>query len=198
MPSIDLDFLLIAIRIATYGDKMEVNANCPHCSAENSYDMDLNLWFQKFAHFNYNEEIDVDPLRIFVRPYSYLEITKTSIKTIEQQRIFNIINDEKMSDEEKVDRFGKSFVKITQLTVDVIAECISRIVAPEGEVTDKDQIKEFINNCSKDIFDKISNHISQIREELELKAVNVSCQDCKEVFDVPITMDQANFFAVRS
>ena len=32
MPSIDLDFALIAIRIATYGDKMEVGCNCPHCN----------------------------------------------------------------------------------------------------------------------------------------------------------------------
>jgi len=198
MPSIDLDFVLIAIRIATYGEKMEVGANCPHCNHENSYDIDLNLWLNTFANFTYTSEIPVDPLTVFVRPYSYQEITKTSIKTLEQQRIFNIINDEAMSDEEKMDRFGKSFVKLTELTVDVIGNCISRISTPEGEVTDKDMIKEFINNCSKDVFDKISKHVVGVKEQMEMKVQNAECEECHQQFDLPVTMDQSNFFAVRS
>ena len=137
MPSIDLDFALIAIRIATYGEKMEVGANCPHCDHENSYDIDLNMWLNMFANFKYVSEIPVDPLTVFVRPYSYQEITKTSIKTLEQQRIFNIINDDGISDEEKMDRFGKSFVKITELTVDVIGDCIAKIVTLTAKLTIK-------------------------------------------------------------
>ncbi len=198
MPSIDLDFALIAIRIATYGDKMEVNANCPHCGHENSFDLDLNAWFQRFASFQYEDRIDVDPLEVYVRPYSYQEITKTSFKTLEQQKIFSIINDESMSDEDKLAKFGESFVKITQLTVDVIAECIAKIVTPDGEVTDKAMITEFINNCSKDVFDKIQNHVAHIKDALELKAIDVACQDCTKEFSMPISMDQTNFFAVKS
>ena len=94
MPSIDIDFALIAIRIATYGNKMEVNTQCPHCNADNNYDVDLSAWFSVFDNFEYKEEIHADPLLIHVRPYSYSEITKTSIKTLEQQRIFAIVNDE--------------------------------------------------------------------------------------------------------
>ncbi len=198
MPSIDLDFALIAIRIATYGEKMEVGANCPHCDHDNSYDIDLNLWLNMFSSFNYNEQISVEPLTVIVRPYTYQEITKTSIKTLEQQRIFNIINDEQMSDEEKIDRFGKSFVKITELTVDVIGNCIAKILTPDGEVSDKSMIKEFINNCSKDVFEKISKHVTGIKEQMEMKVQNAECESCHKSFDLPVTMDQSNFFAVRS
>jgi hypothetical protein len=146
MPSIDLDFALIAIRIATYGEKMEVGAHCPHCDHQNSYDLDLGAWFARFGSFDYNDKIDIDPLEVWVRPYSYQEVTRTSFKTLEQQRIFSIINDETMSDEDKVQKFGESFVKITQLTVDVIADCIAKIVTPDGDVTDKKMIAEFIRN----------------------------------------------------
>jgi hypothetical protein len=31
MPSIDVDAALVAVRIATYGEKMEVSTNCPSC-----------------------------------------------------------------------------------------------------------------------------------------------------------------------
>jgi len=198
MPSIDLDFALIAIRIATYGDKMEIGADCPHCKHENSYDVDLTMWLNIFSRFDYQETIETDPLEIHVRPYTYREITKTSIKTLEQQKIFNIINDEEMSDEDKMNKFGESFVKITQLTVDIIADCVAKIITPEGEVTDKALINDFINNCSKDMFDKISKHVSGLKEQIEMKMQNVQCQDCEQTFDLPVTMDQSNFFAARS
>jgi hypothetical protein len=198
MPSIDLDFLLIAIRIATYGEKMEVGSNCPNCNAENSYDMDLSLWLNLFANFHYEDIIPVDALTVHIRPYTYQELTKTSIKTIEQQRVLEIVNDDSISDEEKLDRFGKSFVRLTELTVDIIADCITQIDTPEGSVNDKPMIKDFINNCSKDIFEKIQKHVGEMKNQIELKANHVQCAECKTEYDLPVTMDQSNFFAVRS
>lgn len=198
MPSIDLDFLLVAIRIATYGDTMEIGCSCPHCKAENSYEFPLTQWIENVSSFVYEDVIVIDPLQITIRPYTYREMTKLSIKGLEQQKIFSIINDEDMSDETKLEKFGESFVKITELTIDVIAECIIEIVTPNGTSTDKDQIKEFINNSSKDIFDKISKHVTAIKDKLDIKATNVQCGECTKSFELPITMDQSNFFAVRS
>lgn len=198
MPSIDLDFALIAIRIATYGEMMEVGSVCPHCKADNDYEVNLNQWLQLFNNFEFGDVVAYDPLLIHIRPYSYKESTKTSIKTMEQQKIFGIVNDESISDEEKLERFGTSFVKLTELTVDIISDCITKIETPNGATTDKRQIKEFINNCSKDVFDSISKHLSQMKERIELKTNNVACGECGGTFDLPITMDQSNFFAVRS
>jgi hypothetical protein len=198
MPSIDLDFCLIAIRIATYGEMMEVTSTCPHCEAQNNYDVDLNNWLQVFNGFEFEDQVVVDPLLVTIRPYSYKEMTRTSIRTLEQQKIFGIINDENISDEEKIEKFGNSFVKITELTVDIIADCITKIETPNGISTDKSQIKDFINNSSKEVFDKISTHVTGIKDKLELKASNVKCGECEKEFLMPITMDQSNFFAVKS
>jgi hypothetical protein len=198
MPNIDLDFALIAIRIATYGDKMDVGTNCPHCDAENSYDMDLTAWLDIFNNFIYNTDIVVDPLTVHVRPYTYKEVTKTALKSMEQQRIFQVINDDTLSDETKLEKFGASFLKLTELTVDVIADCITAIDTPDGSVSDKAMIKEFISNCSKDIFQKIQDHVIQMKELIEFKAQNVTCGECSKPFSLPVTMDQSNFFAVKS
>ena len=198
MPNIDLDFALIAIRIATYGDKMDVGTNCPHCDAENSYDMDLTAWLDIFNNFIYKTDIAVDPLTVHVRPYTYKEVTKTALKSMEQQRIFQVINDDTISDEVKLEKFGASFLKLTELTVDVIADCITAIDTPDGSVSDKAMIKEFIANCSKDIFQKIQDHVVQMKELIEFKAQNVTCGECSKPFSLPVTMDQSNFFAVKS
>lgn len=198
MPSIDLDFALIAVRIATYGDKMEITSQCPKCNEENNHDVDLNKWLSTFGDFVFSETVAVEPLVIYIKPYTYQELTKTSIKTMEQQKIFEIINNESISDEEKLDKFGKSFVRLTELTVDIIADTVTRIDTPEESVTDKRMIKEFINNCPKDIFDKISNHVTSIREQISFTEKNAVCGNCENQYDIPITMDQSNFFAVRS
>ena len=198
MPNIDLDFALIAIRIATYGDKMEVGTNCPHCNAENSYDMDLTAWFDVFNQFVYEKDIPIDQLTVHVRPYTYKEVTKTALKSMEQQRIFQVINDDSLSDEQKLEKFGASFLKLTELTVDIIADCITSIDAPDGAVTDKGMIKDFIANCSKDVFQRIQDHVVQMKERIEFKAQNVTCGECNQQFNLPITMDQSNFFAVKS
>lgn len=198
LPSIDLDFLLICIRIATYGDKMEITSTCPSCSHKNDFEIDLNVWLKMFAQYQFVDVIDIDPLTVHIKPYSYREITKTSIKTLEQQKIFAIVNDETMSDSDKLDEFGKSFVKLTELTVDIIANSITKIVTPEGECTDKAMILEFINNASKDIFEKIQAHIMNLKDQITLDIKGAHCQECQHQFDIPVTMDQANFFAVRS
>lgn len=197
MPSIDLDMCLVAIRLATYGEKMEVSANCPHCNAENDYDINLQNWLGIYDGYNFVDTVETPPLTIGIRPYNYQELTKTSIKTLEEQRVFNIINDDNMSDEEKLNRFGKSFVKLTELTVDLIAGCITKIETPDGIVTDQEMIKDFINNAPKDIFEKIADHVKDLKEKVEYKPV-VRCNECTKEYDLPITMDQANFFAVRS
>jgi hypothetical protein len=102
-----------------------------------------------------------------------------------------------MSDEDKIDKFGKSFIKLTEMSVDIIAQCITKIETPDGEVTDLNIIKDFINNCSKDIFDKIASHVSLLRDQIEFKS-HVHCADCSHEYDLPVAMDQSNFFAVRS
>jgi hypothetical protein len=198
MPSLDVDVALIAIRVATYGDNMEVSSNCPSCQAENNYEVNLSNWLGNIGTFDYDPVIDVNPLTVHIRPYTYQELTKTSLKTMEQQRIFQIINDDTISDESKLEKFGVSFVKLTELTVDVIASCISKIETPDGETSDPEQIKEFINNTSKDIFDKISERINGIKKEIEFKPLDAKCTSCDEEFSMPITIDQSNFFAVRS
>lgn len=198
MPTIDLDAVLIAIRIATYGENMEVNSDCPSCSHRNMYDVNLLQYLEKCNQFQYTDAVDVDPLLVKIRPYSYQEITKTAIKNMEQQKIISIVNDEEMSDEEKLEKFGSSFIKLTELTIDVIAGCIVSIESPDGIVTDQIMIKDFINNAPTDVFNKINEHVTSMKNQLDLEAQTVACEECKHEFKITIVMDQTNFFAVRS
>jgi len=198
MPSVDLDAILIAIRIATYGETMDVSANCPSCGHENDYTLNLVAYLERLNSFEYVPVIDIDPLTVYIKPYTYKEVTKTSIKALEQEKIFDIINSNDLTDEEKVERFGVSFLKLTELTIGLVSGSIEKIVTPEGEVTDKKHIEEFIANAPKEIFQKVQDHMTKMKEELEIKTHSVECSKCQTKFSTAVTLDQANFFAVRS
>jgi len=198
MPTIDVDAVLIAIRIATYGEKMAVTSKCPKCNEENDYDIPLTKYLNAAQSLEYIKEIPVGELLIHLRPYTYKMLTETNIKAMEQQRIFNIVNDETLSDQQKIDKFSESFVKLTALTVDTVAGCIEKIDTQNGSSTDKEQIKEFINNSSKDVFDKISDVLTKMQQQTTVEDQQVKCNECEHEYSMPVTLDQANFFVDRS
>lgn len=198
MPSMDIDAILISIRIATYGEDMDFQSNCPACQEENTYTLNLINYIEQVQNFQYNASVVIDDLEITLRPYNYKEVTGQSIKALEQQKIFAVINDEKLSDQEKLDRFGESFVKLTEMTVDIVAGCISSIKTPQAEVTDQDMIQEFINNAPKEIFNQIVEHVEKMKADIDLKAQDVECGSCKTPYKITLNIDQSNFFAVRS
>jgi len=198
MPSMDIDAILISIRIATYGEDMDFQSNCPACQEENTYTLNLINYIEQVQNFQYHANVIIDELEITLRPYNYKEVTGQSIKALEQQKIFAVINDEKLSDQEKLDRFGESFVKLTEMTVDIVAGCISSIKTPQAEVTDQDMIQEFINNAPKEIFNQIVEHVEKMKADIDLKAQDVECGSCKNPYKITLNIDQSNFFAVRS
>ena len=198
MPSIDLDAVLIAIRIATYGENMEFTSTCPNCGHFNDLVFNLLGYLDQTHNFEYDNKIDIPPLTIYIRPYSYKEVTQTNIKTLQQRKIIDIVNDNSITEEEKLEKFGESFVKLTQLTVDVIAGCVEKIETPDGVVDDQILIKDFIENSDKSTFNAINSRIVDLKEKIALKSQHTKCQECEHEYDIEITMDQANFFAVGS
>jgi len=198
LPTIDLDAILVAIRIATYGENMDIDTECPACKEEQRYGFDLTRYLEELAQFQYTDTFTSGDLVFHIRPYTYKEFTKKTLARIEQEKIFNIINDNEMSDEEKVDRFGVSFVKLTELTVESVADVVRRIDTPQGSETDPKQIRDFILNAPKEIFENLQQSLQKMKQQLDLKVKNATCDKCSHQFDINVTMDQANFFGARS
>lgn len=194
MPSLDLDACLVAIRIATYGENMDVTATCPECNTLNDFTLSLLAYLDSINNFTYEDTLQVGPLIVKIRPYSYKEVSKTAIKTLEQQKILAIVNDENLSDEEKLERFGTSFLRLTEMTVDVICGCIESIVTPEGTVSDAAVIREFIENTTSEIFNTIKDHVDSMKKSMQLQTQNAKCTNCSHQWDVGLEMDQTNFF----
>lgn len=201
MPSVDLDALLIAIRIATYGDTMEIQVKVPNTDEERKFDVDLRQLLNKLVSVEYDDVLQIENMNIMLRPLSYKEFTDASLKTFEEQRIFALVNNDTMTEEEKVSKFNESFAKLTDLTVSTMSKCISKIVVGDDEVTNKDHIDEFIKNADKQFYNYIVEHLDAQKEKFQIKPINVESSEediakgAPKKWTVPITFDQSNFFA---
>ena len=202
MPLIDFDAILIAIRLATYGENMSFTVKVPVTEESLDYAIDLRVILDQIrSNITWQEEIEVaEGLTVFVKPLTYKHMTHTSIKAFETQRIMTIVNDDKISDDEKIKAFNTSFATMTQVTVDLISESISKIKAGDTEVVDTKHIKEFIANADKEIFNKIKDHLDHLKSNNEIKPLIITTseeqreQGAPETFQVPLNFNNSDFF----
>lgn len=202
VPTIDMDTILIAIRLATYGEFLPFKHRIPIIDEEVDYEIDLKRLLDQQSNNIWKEEIIVNPeLAIYVKPLSYKHMTRISLKSFETNKIMTAINDDNISDEKKLEIFNQSFSKLTDLTVNLISESIYKIITPDVEVTDQRTILEFVNNVDKVIFDKINKHLNNLKTHNELKPI--ACYTTEEQqeqgapasYQVPINFNDSDFFA---
>lgn len=200
MPAMDLDACLIAIRIATYGEKMEVNINVPVTNEEKAFDLDLRVMLDQFTNVDYDSIVQMDDLSIELKPLTYQEFTTTSKATFDEQRIFNVLNDSNVSERDKLSSFTESFRKLTDLTMATLEMSIASITIGDETVSDRAHIREFIANTDKTLFERVTNHIETQREKFQIKPLIVDATP-EEIeagvpvtYEVPVTFDQSNFF----
>ena len=200
MPSIDLDAVLIAIRIATYGDTLTIETKVPGSGNERDFEVDLRQLLNKLVTSQFNSDIDVGDLKVKIRPLTYREFTDTSLKTFEEQRIFKVVNDQTIPDSEKLAKFNESFKKLTDVTISVLSKSVHAIQIGDETVTNRDHINEFIENTDKDFFKTVTAHLEKQREKFQIEPLQAQATEeeikegAPETFEVPITFDQANFF----
>lgn len=195
IPSLDVDAVLSAIRIATYGEEMEVTVRCPSCENVNDAIVDLRTVLDRLNQIKFETKIEIgNQMIVYLRPMTYEEITKTALKAFEHQRIFQVVNDDSISEQEKLKIFQESFIKLTDLTIDTAVNCITRIESAAGTTDNPDYIKEFLQKTDKSVFDQINTAVSKTRETGNLSSFHSKCQKCEHEWDVELTMDQSDFF----
>jgi hypothetical protein len=201
-PSIDMDMILVAIRIATYGEKMTITATVPEINEEEEYDIDLHQFVDKVSSNAWVEQIPIsDDLILFVRPLTYRHLTNIGIKSFETNKIIQVASDQDLSEKQKLQLVNDSFKVLSDLTTDMMVGTIFKIKTDEGDVTETRYIKEFIENADKGIFDLVQKHINDLKEHNEIKPITITTSleqqqaGAPTTFDVPINFDHATFFA---
>lgn len=200
-PNIDLDIILIAIRLATYGEMMTTPVKIGDLELE--YQIDLRLVMDGLQHqIRWDPIVPInDELTVFVKPLTYKNIAHAAVQAFETQKIMDVVNDKTMTDDQKIALFKESFNKMTQITLGTIVDSIDRVESAVGSTNNPAHIKEFVDNIDKEIYKKIEDHLTALRENNNVKPMRVAVTDemrekgfLEDTIEVPVTFDPSNFF----
>lgn len=200
--SYDLDTILIAIRIATYGETMDMSFVVPKANESVQHSVNLPALLEEVKQQQIKSEVVMkDGLKITVRPLTYKDMTQTSLQTFQQQKMYTAVQESQLSDDEKSAKFNEAFKTLTDINSNILLKNISKITLPDGaEVTDPTQIKEFVEHANASLIKDIETQIMALRTQgavkpLKLKATEDQIKKGAPVtYEVPVTFDNANFF----
>lgn len=197
-PSIDVDTLIIAIRIASYGSNMTVDSTCPHCKEENSFQIDLQNIISGIKTPNYSDPVILDDLKVYLKPQKYFDFNKRNMIEFEEQQLLKVIGQaqDEASDKDIMQiQFHKHLSNMIALNINSLVSSTEKIVMSDGTVvTNPDFIKEFYENSKGVITKTIQAKITQIVADTTIKPFDVVCGDCSKPYKIEFTFDYANFF----
>ncbi len=198
-PSVDLDAVLIAIRIASYGSEMDFESRCSHCGASNKHGINLNHVLASITSSNYSELATYRDLKIKFRPLNFKNVNKNNINDFSEQKLVNVLNNSNLTPEEKNAELQSMITRIHQSSVDTCVNSTEYIELPTGEkVTSALHINEFYQDAAHDLIDLMQEYISKFSEESKLKPYDLQCESCTETYQVSVTFDYSNFFGSGS
>ena len=194
MPIIDLDAVLIAMRLASYGHDMDITTTCRNCSSENDNTVDLRMVLDRLQIPEFQSE-RIENLTFKFKPQAFEHNNKINLIQYEQQRLIDAVTNSSLSDEEKKAQFDEIFPRLTDLSVTTVVNNIESITLDDGsQVVEEHYIKEFLFNCERGVYTEIKNKIDNIIKQLQIEPMEIACSECQTVYQADLNFNQTNFF----
>jgi len=195
MPNCDSDAILIAIRIATYGDGMDMDSECPNCKHDNRHQLQLGNVLMRVSSPNYTKTTTIDGLTLKFNPLNYMQTTKNNIAEFEQQKILQLIGDDSIDADTRKAQFDIHLQKIVDSNINILTLSTESITTESGEVViDKQMIAEFYTNANNKTIKEVQTALRMLTTESNLPPAKVQCEECNTEYNVAVAFDYANFF----
>lgn len=199
MPGCDLNSILIAIRVASYGHEMDLSSTCPNCATTSDYAVDLRQFLDQIVMPDYNQTSKISDLEFVLKPITYKDQNAVSLSNFENQKTLQqITQSENMDEKEKMARMAGIMQNATKLSLQTIAASVAAIRSPEGLVTEREHIQEFFAECDINLYGSVRDKVIELRNQTEPKPLNITCKDCDHTYTQPINFEMSNFFGTAS
>ena len=202
MVNYDTDAVLLAIRIATYGETMDISFRVPGTDEEQSHSLNLPALLEDLGKANIEDQTTTSKgFKIEIQPLDYRTLTKIQIARFEQQKMYGTIDSSAMTEEQKQTAFAKSFETLNTVNFSLLVDSIKSITTPEGNtVIDRAQIIEFCNKADTKTITEIQEKLSDLRLQAQIPPLKIKTTEdqikkgAPASFEVPVTYDNSNFF----
>lgn len=202
VPSMDLDTILVAIRIATYGEQLEVKSLIPKVNEMQTVSINLNSVVDQIEKRPFTEDHQLsDSTVIKIKPMNYRGITDANIKNYEQARLAESIRKSSLNEDQKLAEIQKAFNNIANMTID---NMVNQIIAVKYKNEPIQDVKQFITEIPAKIANEIKEVLNSQKDIGTIPHQTVATpqefvdKGAPQSYPQPITLDYANFFAYKS
>jgi hypothetical protein len=202
MVNYDTDAILLAIRIATYGETMTISYVVPVTNDAQEHTLNLPALLEQIGKATIEDYATTSKgFKIKIQPLDYKTLTKIQIARFEQQKIYGTIEGSGLTEKEKQSAFAKSFDVLNKVNFSLLVDSISEVTTPDGStVTDRAQIIEFCDNADTKTITEIQDKLSTLRLQAQIPSSKIKSTEeqikkgAPATFEVPLTFDNSNFF----
>jgi hypothetical protein len=198
IPAMDVDTILLGIRVASYGHDMELGTTCPKCQHESEFSVDLRQVLDKIRVPDYEQSVNRGDLEFYFRPMNYKNLNDNNQSQFDQQKLISVLPDSEIPEADKISAIGDALRKITQMTIDALCQSIAAVKTPGALVTEPEYIRELMQNCDRNVFNSVRDHIIELKSQAELQPLKLVCPECKNDYTQSFTLDMTSFFAAAS
>ena len=198
IPSMDVDTVLVSIRIASYGHEMGFSTQCPACQHVSDQAIDLRNVLDSMRPVDYAKPITSGDMEIYFRPMSYQNMSDNNKLQYENQKMLQNIPDGAGTDVDKMSALSKALQEVTAMTVKALAQSIAMVKTPTAMVSEPEFIKELLKNCDRKLFNEIRDYIVTNKAQSEMQPIKLICPECKHEYQQTVTLDMSSFFEPAS
>lgn len=198
----DVDFLMICLRIVTYGSSIEIKYECPKCNEnnknklkeaefENEVDDDFDEEFDdernqnsvKIKNIRNNDVINVDTsivvnLNDFIRNARGVDVTDENFTIKLDTGEVVKLTPSKFKDMIKIYQFNAEELDSPEELANWVYDAISSVIESVNGHSDKDDIREWLAACEAPIVSKLQSKITDANDWGTTYDHTFKCDEC--------------------
>jgi hypothetical protein len=205
IPAPDIDAILVAMRMTSYGDDMELDVNhgCEE-SGGKSQRVTVGLGSVLSTLKTIPEGLGTVSLAngvvVQLKPYTLeaqSRLLRVQFNTMRQLQ--GAEANENSTIEQKADIANRGYDQLVVLSQDILAQSIISVRLPDGtEVTNFNHIHEWVRNLDRASNERLDEEIKAFAKYGITRTLEVTCDHCNNKFTTDMLFDPTSFFNVGS
>ena len=196
--SCDIDVLMIAVRVASYGDDASMDSKCPKCDESNTFTLSLDTLLNHTETLEDSYEVVLENnLTIYLIPGKFENLVRQQKAAFQNTKLENAITNPDLSDDQRLKILSQVFEQVSKFNYELVLEAVSKVVFTndEGlqEITNRKHIGEWLKNVEKSTIDMIHEKIAEINKVGIQKVLSATCTACEHTWEASIEFNPVNF-----
>lgn len=201
IPAPDIDVILVAMRMTSYGDDMSIDVR-HGCEASEGRGQHVTIGLGGVLGTSRTIPNDLGKVtlssgvQVHLKPYTLEAQSKLlRVQFITMRQLQAAEADEKATVDQKAAIANKGYNELVLLSQEMLSQSIVNVVLPDGsEVTNQAHIVEWVKNLDRASNERLDQELKRFAEYGITRTVSIKCDHCGEDFTSDMLFDPTSFF----